>query len=124
MKLHIRRLLIVTLIALPALALAHPGKFFSAIIEPTDTEPLSINVPAGSYMLVKNFVQDGGQRATRGMIAVYDMNGKASFVMGAAIIGQSRGGTNREFYIAGPSVVHVDKVADAKLFLTYEIGAN
>ena len=120
MKSHASRLLCVALLVLlPAIAVAE-RQFISEIIEPADA-PLSINVAAGSHVIVKNFVQDGGERPTRGMIAVYDMKGKAAFVMPAAIIGHSRGGTNREFYIAGPAVIHLSPVADAKMFLTYEL---
>lgn len=102
------------------------GDFKSAIIAGGGS--VSINVPEGHFLVVRNFTQEGG--TSRGVVTVTDANAQTANVLAAALIdtGASASPTPspapleviNSVVVAGPVTVGVTCASDAtSCFISY-----
>jgi hypothetical protein len=126
--LALRCLVALSLLAAAAISFANPFK--SKIISSNDSV-LEITVPGDHFMKITNFTQDGGLITDRAVVEVTlpgdTENGGTTNVLTATRIDFSTGSNAVNFpeignrvTIAGPAIVRIRPVLNAKLFITYK----
>ncbi len=119
MKRQTAALVIASLCAVTPFAIA--GDFRSALVEAAG-DALSLNVPDGQFLTIRNFTQAGGSQ--RGVVTV-TANGATNNVLAAALIDQGLSVPPefmKKVVIPGPADLTVTPVPGAKLFITYRRG--
>jgi hypothetical protein len=99
------------------------GDFRSVLIKPK-SDSLSLDVPDGQFLTIRNFTQEGGSQ--RGVVTV-TVDGLTSNVLTAALIDKTLS-VSPEFMkkavIPGPADITVAPVVGATLLVTYRRGVE
>jgi hypothetical protein len=119
MKRQTVELVILLLCAVASSVIA--GDFKSVMITPT-SESLTLDVPDGQFLTIRNFTQEGSSQ--RGVVTV-TVDGQANNVMVASLVDQEQSVPPefmKKVVIPGPAQITVAPVSGATLFVTYRRG--